>query len=190
MPAGLLRLRPSTECIANLEAVTFKDLRNITVKTVKTKHTNSKACTWRSDAGMWPPSCLCTLRAGNLEACVSWGPTEPLAPPSRAPATVTSIASSRHPPSSVSVGRGRLSCRAVCWGTRAGHLGSPWRVCHVCVGPSTDSLHPCGLLEDSMPLLECRVSPRGARAPCSPAGLPCPSCIGSQRHSLTMQAWP
>lgn len=38
------------------------------------------------------------------------------------------------------------------------------RVCRARVGVSTDSLQPCGLLEDSMPSLQCRLSARGPRS--------------------------
>lgn len=70
-----------------------KDLKNITLKTVKTKHKQQsmhlEKCCWNV-----VPSCLCTLSAGNGQSIHFLEAHRAAGLPSRVPATVTSIASS------------------------------------------------------------------------------------------------
>lgn len=125
---------------ANPEAGKFKDLKNITEVT-QSKHTNNKSCistfrALRSGVGMlFPPVSACWGKSAEqhfLEAYTASGPA-PLEHAQLLP----------QPSSLRPWDRVVLSARG---GPRGWHVGSPWRVHHLCVGTSADSLHPCCLL--------------------------------------------
>lgn len=145
------RLWLTIECLANLEASKFRDLKN-TAEVSQNKihkqqimHLRSLIQGIKKWPGMFFPSCLYMLRAGNMQSAFPGG-LHLLANSLGARAAVTSIGPYLI---SMSMGHDSLSRSTLLReAPRIWHVGSPWHTCYICVGTSTISLYLCCLLED------------------------------------------